>query len=935
MVWRDFWKRSFSSTRTRAERRRRLKFASSSLECLEVRIVPARVNPYLQNPASDAMTVMWFTQENVPGTLTVQLPGGGTQVYTSTPVLASGLAYHPNEVAQLPGGTDPGIPYQHRIRVTGLQAGTTYNYSVVQGSETFANSFKTVPDANSPVRFTVYGDSETEPESTGSAVNWDVPFSSATRQYVVDQTEGYKQNLNVIESRNPDFMSVVGDLVESGGEQRDWEEFWRHNSGNLNNPASHIPLVAAPGNHEDYGGPGGFGGYGDEGSIRGRDKFATYFEFPSNGSVVSTYQDRYFRMDYGPITFISLDVTNGLPHQSSQDTNFFLGPNPGYPDFNPGSTQYQWLEAQLADAATKSQFIFVQYHHAAYSVGPHGFPAGSGTGQDTQSGQPVRALTPLFVEYGVDGVFSGHDEMYEHSVVDGINFYDIGIGGDGLRGPDNGTDGSTGLPSSNPNQVFLAHLDAPEVWNGNQLVSGGKHYGHMEVNVYIDTDGYWKAKLEPVYVFPLMNTSGTITGWERRVYDDVVVLVGNAAEGPIGDTFGVARESQFLLDGNANRAWDSTTGGDLQFQFGSKTDTPLAGDWDGNGYDQIAVHRAGYFYFDYNGNGRWDGAAGGDRVRKFGNPGDIPVVGDWDGDGDDEIGVFRNGEWFLDANGNGTWDNLVGGDLKAKFGIAGDRPVAGDWNGDGKSEVGVFRNGYWYLDLNGNAKYDGPIGGDAISRFGNATDTPIVGDWNKSGQDKLGVFRNGYFYLDVDATRSWNVTNVQGDSVVRYGNSTDIPLIGTWAPTVLSSAPASTTSQAPLAITVQERSVVPQALQFSAADVVFTVSNSTSSPVTLAIYAQSKKNPAEELTLHGDKTVKPGKSKRLRSAITYDPNDERIDFTFKLFQGNSKIFDKGYGIVTDSVSLDPGGQLINPKLQQIDIAILPGNDIRVSVNPRS
>ena len=28
--------------------------------------------------------------------------------------------------------------------------------------------------------------------------------------------------------------------------------------------------------------------------------------------------------------------------------------------------------------------------------------------------------------------------MYEHAIVDGIHFYDIGIGGDGLRGPTRG-----------------------------------------------------------------------------------------------------------------------------------------------------------------------------------------------------------------------------------------------------------------------------------------------------------------------------------------------------------------------------------------------------------------------------------------------------------------------------------------------------------------
>jgi hypothetical protein len=124
----------------------------------------------------------------------------------------------------------------------------------------------------------------------------------------------------------------------------------------------------------------------------------------------------------------------------------------------------------------------------------------------------VRALTPLFAQYGVDAVLSGHDETYQHSVVDGLHFYDIGIGGDGLRGPSSGADSANPSIVTNPFQVFTAHLNAPEVWNGPQLVSGGKHYGHMEINVSFDAaSGTWKAQLDPVYVFPLMDVSGSIT----------------------------------------------------------------------------------------------------------------------------------------------------------------------------------------------------------------------------------------------------------------------------------------------------------------------------------------------------------------------------------------------------------------------------------------
>jgi hypothetical protein len=526
-----------------SERRRSAAGWLSCCEAIESRLMLSAVRPYLQNPTSDGMTVIWFTESNVSGKLTVSLPGGGSEVFNSAPEFRPELSYHASEA--LTGRS--GAAYMHRIRVTGLSAETAYSYTVNQGTETYTGQLRTSPLESASVRFMVYADSETEPESTGNAVVWTQPgVPGSTRRYVADQTEGYRQNINVIKSRNPDFIGIAGDIVESGGEQRDWDEFWRHNAGDLNNIASSTPIFAAPGNHEDYGGPGAFGGYSDEGSIRGRDKFKTYWETPNNGSP--GHEDRYYRVDYGPITYISLDVTNGKPHATGSDTNWLLGDGPGYPDFNPGSVQYQWLEAQLADAQANSQFMFIQLHHVPYSTGPHGFAPGNGAGFDTQSGQPVRVLTPLFTQYGVDAVFSGHDETYQHSIVNGIHFWDIGIGGDGLRGPSSGPDSANPSITTNPYQHFTAHLNAPEVWDGERLVSGGKHYGHLEINVFQEA-GFWKTRIDPVHVFPVMNATGDITGWERRVYNDTVILTGD----PIPSTVSITASDVEKLEGQTGR----------------------------------------------------------------------------------------------------------------------------------------------------------------------------------------------------------------------------------------------------------------------------------------------------------------------------------------------------------------------------------------------
>lgn len=489
---------------------------------------PFRVRPYLQHPTPDAITVCWLSNADEPGTVTVETSTGPLR-YESTPHLAESLGYNP--FGEEPHGPHPAPPYQHKVRISGLETGTAYRYSVRQSEAEYTDVLHTAPDRDTPIRFILYADSETEPESTNTPVDWPAGKNSnrptGITKYLADQTTGYRENLKVIDSRKPNFVSVVGDLVEAGGEQRDWDEFWKHNAGEYNTLAGHIPLFAALGNHENFGGPGSFGGYSDAAADYGCGKYLTYFEFPSNGAANPHHVGRYYRVDYGPITLITVDSSDGQPHGSAADTNHNLHGSHAA-DFNPGSPQYAWLELQLAEAQRVSRFTFVQYHHTAYGSGPHSVPFGQKS-HSGQSGIAMRVLQPLFLRYGVDAVFSGHDEMLERSVVHGdevlphggsrlqeIHYYDVGIGGDGLRGPGEGFD--------NPYRKFLAHDDSPEVWSGLQLVSGGKHYGHLEVNITPGLEGRWLAKMTPVYVFPVTDDAGHVVRWERRTYDDVVTL---------------------------------------------------------------------------------------------------------------------------------------------------------------------------------------------------------------------------------------------------------------------------------------------------------------------------------------------------------------------------------------------------------------------------
>ena len=126
-----------------------------------------------------------------------------------------------------------------------------------------------------------------------------------------------------------------------------------------------------------------------------------------------------------------------------------------------------------------------------------------------------------------------------------------------------------------------------------------------------------------------------------------------------------------------------------------------------------------------------------DHVFQYGTKGDIAVTGDWNGDGISTIGVFRNGVWFLDMDGDGRWSE---GDVTVDFGQDGDRPVVGDWTGDGISKLGVFRNGKFILDTNNNRQVDAA---DKVFELGSPGDKPVAGDWNGDGIDTVGIYHEG------------------------------------------------------------------------------------------------------------------------------------------------------------------------------------------------
>ncbi len=154
---------------------------------------------------------------------------------------------------------------------------------------------------------------------------------------------------------------------------------------------------------------------------------------------------------------------------------------------------------------------------------------------------------------------------------------------------------------------------------------------------------------------------------------------------------------------------------ELSFAFGNRRGFPVAGDFDGDGVDDVAVYDDGTWEIRLTGTGATS------TVTGFGRgswPDTVPVAGDWDGDGTDGIGFFRNGTWTLRQT-------TTGGDL-APFTYRPGRnpyPVVGDWDGDGIDTVGVKarKGSTWQLN---NA--NDPSAPEITFDLGTSTDLPVV-----------------------------------------------------------------------------------------------------------------------------------------------------------------------------------------------------------------
>lgn len=227
--------------------------------------------------------------------------------------------------------------YVHRFSATldGLAPDTSYVYVV--GSERAGQwspeaEFKTGPaDENAPFTFVYFGDTH--------------------------RSEAWGRTLDAVFDRYPGaaFFTLAGDLVGTGLDRNDWDEFFH-----LSSPVfSRRPVVPCIGNHDDQDG-------------LGCAMYLDAFALPENGPAGIEPQ-RAYTLEYANALFVILDIGS------------------------PEDVQAAWMEEQLA--GSDATWKFAMFHFPPYAPD-----------EDYENLRTVWGA--VFDKYEFDLVMSGHVHYY-------------------------------------------------------------------------------------------------------------------------------------------------------------------------------------------------------------------------------------------------------------------------------------------------------------------------------------------------------------------------------------------------------------------------------------------------------------------------------------------------------------------------------------------
>jgi hypothetical protein len=164
------------------------------------------------------------------------------------------------------------------------------------------------------------------------------------------------------------FVVSTGDNAYAAGTYAEFDTNVFQIYGDVFSKAAFFPTL---GNHDYATGSGA--------------PYLDLFSLPRN-AWRSSHQERYYSFDYGSVHVVALDTNTPLDAIDSAATD----------------DMFDWLRDDLS--RTTQPWIIAVVHHAPYSTGGHGSDSRAQT-----------KLVPIFEQYGVDLVLSGHDHIYQRS----------------------------------------------------------------------------------------------------------------------------------------------------------------------------------------------------------------------------------------------------------------------------------------------------------------------------------------------------------------------------------------------------------------------------------------------------------------------------------------------------------------------------------------